>query len=244
MTGQILCLKTRQGFRARLPMAGLAALAAIAVAGMAGCGGGGESGMTLADYMSQAQQIECQKAIECCTTYEIGEKYPNGTLADVQRCADVPQDMSALIDILFKHSIDSGYVVFDANRAANCLDSLEALTCAQYSVLVDLIAGSCNSPLVPQQDTGEPCRSDLDCLSGYCEGASLTTDGVCGAAAPGNGEQCDLTCAEGYFCEFHTCAPILADGETCGTSDECQSMACFTPEGETDAVCGVWCDGQ
>jgi hypothetical protein len=100
----------------------------------------------------------------------------------------------------------------------------------------------CDDPIVPQQGPGDPCNQGWECTTDHCEGGSMMSEGTCGPL-PGAGEDCSVTCAEGYYCDFHTCEPILTDGESCHSHRDCSSGFCFTPTGGTENTCGVMCDG-
>jgi hypothetical protein len=100
----------------------------------------------------------------------------------------------------------------------------------------------CDSPVVPLQGPGDTCNQGYECTTGFCDGGSMMSEGTC-AAPPGDGEDCSVTCAEGYYCDFHTCAPLLSDDDPCSFHRDCDSGFCFTPAGGTEDVCGVMCDG-
>jgi len=215
-----------------------AALAVVLVLAATRCGGKEkESTGSMADYFSRMQQLDCQKALECCTTYELGERYSRPA-SDIEICAEIPQDVSALVNLMYQPSVDAGHIVFDSGLADACLADYDFLTCTGYAALGPG-ESPCASPLVPQQDPGDPCTQGFECTTGYCDDTSMTC-----AELPGGGEDCDLACAEGFYCDItHTCLAVLADGEECFSYSDCASGACFTPEGGSGDVCGVMCDG-
>jgi len=201
------------------------------------------TGMTLADYLSQSGQMACQMALECCTSYELGELYNAVTEAEVQACADQPADVSDAVEALYQDSLDNGWIEFDPDLAADCLAVYEIMTCEQFAQPGGIYDGLCEHPLVPQQNAGDPCKQGYECVTGYCDGGSMMSEGVCGEP-PQAGEECSTSCAEGFWCDFGTCEEQLADGEPCFSGLECLSGYCFAPEGETDPTCGILCDGK
>jgi len=207
----------------------------------AGCSEDKDPIEALADYYSRTQQIGCQLALECCTESELPQLY-DVTVEQIHTCAEIPQDVSEAMEVLYGDALDSGRLKFDAGRADACLEVWESLTCAQWAQPGSVVGNLCDDPFIPQQGPGEPCNQSYECTTGSCEGGSMMTEGTCGTP-PGAGEECSVTCVEGYYCLFSTCEPMLDDGESCSSHRECTSGFCFTPDGGTEDACGVMCDG-
>jgi hypothetical protein len=217
------------------------ALAAVLIGG--GCSKDKDPVAALADYESRTQQIVCQLALECCTDDEIPQ-WTTMPMEMLTTCAEVPQDVSEAVERLYGPALDAGHVRFDQGRADACIDAWESLTCAGYAAAGGVGDNICDDPHVPLQGPGDPCNQGWECTTGFCEGGSMMTEGTCGTP-PGAGEECSITCAEGYYCSiFDTCEPLVSDGEPCGFHRDCESGFCFTPESGTEDVCGVMCDGR
>jgi hypothetical protein len=70
---------------------------------------------------------------------------------------------------------------------------------------------------------GDPCAQDSGCAEGYCSFDS----GECTALEPvGSACTSDATCREGLHCPDATCEPLLANGQPCLSSFDCQSGLC------------------
>jgi len=142
-----------------------------------------------------------------------------------------------------------------------CNTALEVPVCAAYAGDGDpcVTVADCDPELLLQcidatcrkLANGETCYSSIHCESelcylGYCA-APLALDEACGATS-GN-----LPCVVDTYCDLPvgqvdgTCRPLLASGEPCRDSAQCQG-ACVEVWGQdlcdaTPAPLAAWCDG-
>jgi len=209
---------------------------------LASCGNSGKDDIqALADYESRGSKIVCQLILECCTESEIPQ-WVDMPMESLTACAEEPLDSTEAVERLYGPALEAGRVRFDQGRANACVAAWESLSCAEYAAAGGSGGAICDTPLVPQQGPGDPCNQGYECTTGFCEGGSMMTEGACGPL-PGQGEECSSLCAEGYYCDFGTCEPILTDGQACFFHRDCETGFCFTPENGAEDVCGVMCDG-
>ena len=221
-----------------------------------GCGGGGDP--SLQQFFNDTASIECQQIFQCCDSTEIMDQFQglNPPITTESGCVNSYQGLfQALLLPQMQASIDNGRMVYHADLAGACIDALDGLTCAEFSGFSSssgVAPAGCSDPFEGLVADGDPCASDNECQSSYCEGDSSSQEGTC-KQLPGDGAACpDFDCADGFWCDFATgggtCVATKADGTDCNGNDECQSGSCVDPDPNdtTPGMCGTQmiCDGM
>jgi hypothetical protein len=184
-----------------------------------GCGDGGGSRGPVAEseYGREAATIFCAKAYRCCNTGELSELMSSGSFTNEAGCVDHFADE-------FGTDIDS--VEYHSDAAGDCLDYADGASCEDYfnggATAADPSCGQIFTGTLPDD---APCASDIQCTSGYCEFDLETSSQTC-TQRPGEGDDCEFQCADGFACIDGTCSEPLDDGETCEFGPECMSGYC------------------
>jgi hypothetical protein len=221
---------------------------------LAGCGGGGGS-VTVDNLGTELASVSCSKMFECCTSAEIMEQFANITvdgqpITTEEQCESFAGGLfSGLLTPEYKASIAAGRITYDGEAAQSCLDAMANLGCNAYAMADSHESVVCDTPfIIPQVGDGGGCTEGYECTSGFCDGASDSTDGTC-KPKPGAGEACDFTCADGLYCGFDqtngmkVCQTLKTDGAECNLDYECASDHCD----DTMNTCGAappTCDGR
>ena len=233
-------------------------LSASFFAAAIGCGGGsGGDPIPLEDLGEQVATAFCERAFNCCTEAELAEEFGGTAPADVGECVTT---FGAFFD--FDDEIDAveaGTVTYDEGTAGDCLAELQAAGCgaADEDLECDPFTGSVATDGACELDEacldGARCNDGIcvdevglgdECPDSFCDDGSSCTDGTC-VAPPAEGQECPgFVCEAGAFCDSAaqpaTCVALLADGEACNGSYECESQNC----GETSGECeSPTCDG-
>ncbi len=220
----------------------------------AGCGGGGDA-VPLADLGTEMGGAVCGKMAECCTMAELEEELLGAS--NQQECeAFYAGFLGQLFVPVLQDSVAAGRLVYDGEAMRACLDAYGALACADLrTALATGPDGACDGAFTGQVALGGACATDLDCVSGFCDGDAVdfegnVTMGTC-IQAPGVGQACaDGDCDEGLYCDYAggapTCQATLADGSGCGADGDCASGSCNGASGGQGGTCGpsMTCDGM
>lgn len=204
---------------------------AIACGGDDG-GGGGNLGIDeLGDTLGSTT---CSKIFECCSDAEVMDMF-DGIDPPITTAAECTQFYNALINGLFlgqvQDAVDRGTIVYHGDLAADCLAAFRALDCSELDSISDPPIDGCEEIFEGQLADDAECVTDLECVSGFCDGDSLNGDpGVC-RTRPGDGDPCTtFDCADGFYCDNSgaegVCAPAQADGADCSFDEDCQSDNC------------------
>jgi hypothetical protein len=148
---------------------------------------------------------------------------------DHARCVEERRRMGWTDDLAA--SLADPRIVYDGSAMACCVRELAARSC------VGNIPASCDQAIRGTQAVDDSCDDDLHCAERYC------VEGFC-RAPPGEGEDCELTCAEGLTCDWQeweedwgTCRKPSAVGEPCRTHRACaEGLACDAAWDGTDYV--------
>lgn len=215
-------------------------------------GGGGDAGaieLSLAEYADQLAAATCAQAVGCCAPIELHYQFAFADPPVTDR-ASCEAYLRGFLDLetFIRPSIEGGRATFDGARAAECVSTLRALSCDEYSARVTFMGDAplgCR-PITGLVAAGGACAAPWECASGYCEGVGASGEGTC-APLPDAGAECPTgQCAEGLHCgPDGTCATRKADGEACTTDGECASNGCSAELGNP-GVCNApsMCDGD
>lgn len=195
------------------------AWACLAAITMWGCGGS-DGGLDSAGDRILGSQ--CDQLFRCA-----GDSWYDGydravlTSASVCRSAETADDLVREV----QPYIDAGTVLFDAGALRQCANEV-GRTCSETGPQ----RRACNSVFTGTLQTGQACESDIECVSGDCEGNFLT----CGACAERGA--IGSPCATDFQCRSTLAAPAYCEA----TSATC--VAGVSPdEVTTDATAGQAC---
>ena len=191
---------------------------------------GGNGGLTIMEFGRRLSAAYCERMFRCCTDSEIAERtlFSENPVQDPESCSEAVESWSALDLLGLMESMNAGRVAFDEERAAECLEEIDAEGCELGLAVVPFDMG-CDDAFVPLVEDGGSCEFDEDCKGGLC------VDSVC-ARLPDVGEPCLYDCVPGAFCasDDGTCRELLPDGAPCWNSDECRNH-CNTDYGSEEA---------
>jgi len=219
--------------------------------GVAVAGCGGDDGISLDELGQEMATVMCERLASCCTPDELREETFGSE--DEAECVTVYTGLfDGLLVPVYQASLDAGRLSYDGTKMRACLDRIAALTCEDVArgQVTEGTFAECDSPFTGHVADGEECATDLDCVSGYCSGDALMSDGTpifgtC-ATAPGISTPCDgFECAEGLACVSGTCIAPQPDGASCTSDPQCASGSCVGASGTEPGTCGppMTCDG-
>ncbi len=112
-------------------------------------------------------------------------------------------------------------------QADRCAAALAALPCEATDPAECRVTGSLAA--------GAPCGMDEQCGAGlFCDSALGTACGVC-APLPAAGQECEVRCADGLYCNRDfSCAPLRREGESCVTPFDCARTLQCAPGADAD----------
>jgi hypothetical protein len=266
---------------------GLAVFLCVLASAVAGCSddsgggggnGGGGGGSSVASYDNfQEQASEELIQLICTATFDCPEKQSPWLAFSVGRFDSKQACISGAADVLdisagddeTRAAIEAGRLNYDAAAAQSCISAVEQATstCPAFTELQKLIEGpECQAFLIPQQEEGDACLGDQECISGNCDSSQAAGEcyGRCGAAIDPaqEGESCGAAdCADGLICaggsggstciqensriEGEACegsGPMCADGLVCGLDGTCVPQLSYGAQGETCSTTGGLCE--
>jgi hypothetical protein len=191
---------------------------------LVGCGG---SSVGIEDFPNKYANALCSKNFECCDASELEGKTKS-------ECVTTNQTLIDLLISEINSSQTQGRVSYDAKQSGTCIDSLNAMTCAEFKQGVGGNMAACMSFIMPKVASGGACTQSFECTTGNCEGASTdpVVDGMCVAApvTAAIGQSCAVNeCADGAYCDStDTCQPLKGAGEACTSDNECNNTCNMT----------------
>jgi hypothetical protein len=171
--------------------------------GTPGGGRGGDAGadaavVPLLGMSAAVGEAICGKRYACCSPDEIAQEQFSSDAAGCKRGLD---NFFVLTMPELEASIATGRVAYDGAALGRCLAAYSGMTCAAARAGVPPAISLTGCPyLVPLLALGATCGQGFECRDGYCQGVTLTSEGIC--------------------------APKKPDGEFCQTLDECVSGNC------------------
>lgn len=199
----------------------------------------GGSGPSAADWQAFDDAFVgaiCERVVTCQTTFKKGWQWSQAQSCDALFRSDGGHgDPTA--------ALLAGRQVLNADRAAQCLDTIKALQCGEVEQSITHLPTVCKDVLEPAVPEGGPCVDGDDCVAGYCA-TDLNADKTCGGVCMkslAKGQGCDeggtKLCAAGQA-GCHVAGQLCAPGLTCAAS-----MTCETPANPTTpATLGQPCE--
>lgn len=166
--------------------------------------------------------------------------------------------------------VRAGAASFDVDAGADCLTSIPTLRCIEGPLELPFSCAP-GALLRPASRAGGPCADSLDCVEGFCSGASLQCRACVGWISDGGAcslpnRRCDPTlgfCLEPDDGGTAACAPLRPVGAPCAVHAECTGQRCnfnsllpdagpdvcgTQPPGSpcadpADCAVGAWCEG-
>lgn len=136
-------------------------------------------------------------------------------------------------------SVEASLSTFDPAALASCQRQLAEASC--HELAAGARPASCGRVFRGTARVGEPCYTDVECLSGATCANAGVCPGTCGAIEP---EQmppfdCRLSpCPNGQYCEGAHCAPQLGQLAACRQADACaEPYFCGKDVGAPDLRC-------
>ncbi|WAS95972.1 hypothetical protein [Nannocystis punicea] len=198
----------------------------------------GAAVLSPAGFGRRFAQAACAKVFDCCSPVDVRRlflTFPEEAVSDRSACEEFHARKFDRFVRGVAGSALEGRSEWDGEAAAACVERLNAMSCDEYSALVrphDAGMIACRV-LTGKVSPAGACRSDGECIRGFCRGAAQWQEGAC-AELPAVGEVCpDDRCEAGARCDWATapgvCAALKADGEACRSDDECRSNGCSAP---------------
>jgi hypothetical protein len=194
----------------------------FAVALLAACGDDGGGSIPLDELDGEAYSAACSFYVHC------------GLIDDLQTCRDLDLDIGFL-DPSLRAAVEAGKVIYDGDKARECLSSLP-LSCDR-NAFERSDNSACDEIFVGTLSAGAVCALDEECISQDCNVpgcADACCQGTCVGDAPPAlpkvGESCATTfeCADS-FCDSATriCTAYRALGEACTGNGDCATGGCI-----------------
>lgn len=214
------------------------AICCLSLWAVAACGppGGGEDGSSSISVDEANEQVTTAAfGAACSAGFECAEKQTPRTVASVSRYGDSSTCRSKF-SMQFqsgdttetKEDIEAGLVEYDGNAAADCVEKIESYY--DSNTCIGLLGAnfdfeSCRNAFQGTQGNGDPCTSDDQCESGYCDQSKNT-------------EKCYGACAEDP-------TEIVGAGEPCGEEsdnicDPEKNLSCSRSDDAEQRVCVEW----
>jgi hypothetical protein len=184
-----------------------------ACTGLAAAGCGGVSGIPIDETATRIANTVCPKAYQCCTPDELAMNMDQaGT--DVASCESGTKSAYQNILSTLQSSVDQKRATYQSAQVDTCLATIMSSDCSTLNVTTHLTGiPGCESFTTPLVAVGGACSQDYECINGWCNVPSTSTngDGVCAGFVP-----LGMSCA-------------AAGGPSCGPNAVCD------PEGTADA---------
>jgi hypothetical protein len=204
--------------------------------GVAAGGCGGVSGIPIDQTATRIANTVCPKAYMCCTADELGMNGEAGT--DVATCESMTKSNYQSILSVLQGSVDQKRAVYVSSKLDTCLANIQSMDCGALN-LTNHLTGvpGCESFTTPLVQVGGACSQDYECIQGWCNVPTTSTngDGTC-AAFLGPGQDCTSSggssCGPSQVCDSNElCEPVSDIGGTCTDSLQCTSLNCSSSGG-------------
>lgn len=224
--------------RARTTVTGVVTLLGAWMGAAAGGGCGSVSGIPVEETATRIANTVCPKAYVCCTPDQLAMN-SNEAGTDVASCeADTK---SAYVNILstLQYSVNQKRASYQSSKLDTCLATIMNSDCGTLN-MTDHLTGvpGCESFTTPLVQIGGACSQNYECVNGWCNVPSTSTngDGTC-AAFLGPGQDCSSSggpsCGPTQVCDIYNdlCEPVADVGGTCGDNLQCKSLNCSSSGG-------------
>jgi hypothetical protein len=210
---------------------------------LAGCGSSSSGGGSVAreNFVSESAKATCHHLYGCCDATELMADPTWGTTEAECVTMQTPVLTSAVMNLLA--GVDAGRIVYHADRAKQCLDSIAALSCGWGIYYSTRYVSGCAHVFDGTVATGDACTLDEECMSGFCSPTGC-------AARLAVGEACTspTACQDGLYCPVSAgdhCVAVAKIGQACEVSISCENNSCVIPDGQTSGTCGppMMCNG-
>ena len=169
--------------------------------------------------------VVCTKNFACCAQADLKGKALATCESDI--VSQVQPGLQAIFD-----GIARGRTVYYPDRAGQCLQGIEGVGCTSWPINAGGgLPPGCDAIVSPQVASGGACRSAVECVTGFCSGATSSADGTCLPRA-GSGENCaqvffQNSCQDGLFCDSNSiCSATRPEGAVCTRARDCTSQTC------------------
>lgn len=207
--------------------------------------------VTLEELAEANARIYCERAFECCATYELEAHLGAELSTDLETCIATARGWFDLQVGGWAASIAAGDTTYDPQRMGACLEKRRTESCEAHSRRRS-VWGGCEAVLEGTLPLDAPCSAHRECASGLCRieylpGNDLPSSTTCGPM-PQQGEACldEYLCEPGLVCFADVgCQPRRGTGRECFADEECESNHCTT-DYRTAGECSsedVACDG-
>ena len=182
----------------------------------------------------------CNVMMDCCDPQELYDEF-DVTFEDAGECQEqraFGSGVPGLESFAFEDTYKDGRIDFDEAMAELCAQSLANLSCSEFDgsdEQRDRLPG-CSEMIIPQQEVGEECNVNFECISGVCRHESA--QGECYEPVD-IGEECDdFECGPDAYCELfrNECRELRPAGVDCSLDDQCESNHCAEDD-DGDRVC-------
>lgn len=202
----------------------------------------------LEDYGRSLNEAYCEWATGCG---EFGDMYACSTYVSASLAFEVGADLM--------NGVANGSIVYDGERAHECIEALTGASCAVYAFEDTLWSSVCSRVFSGTIADGQLCHLDVQCRSSWCDVSWDACDGACCAGScvtvpqgSAIGQACPLgLCVDGAFCDYgtETCQARKGEGVPCEYSEACASDlvcmgypgVCARPRAEGEACIGGEC---
>jgi hypothetical protein len=213
-------------------------------AGLASAGCGGVSGIPIDETATRIANTVCPKAYMCCTADELAMNSGQaGT--DVASCeSDTKSNYQNVLSAL-QSSVDQKRATYQSAQLDACLATIMASDCTTLNRTTHLTGiPGCESFTTPLVAVGGACSQDYECINGWCNVPSTSTngEGVCAGFVP-LGMSCAAaggpSCGPNFVCDPEgtadasddLCEPVSPNDGACLDNYQCQSFNCSSSGG-------------
>lgn len=186
-----------------------------------------DGGFVQKDFDTRIAESVCRSLARCC----FGSATPDAGSLDGGNSFDMTKCISTYRPLGFDRSnqditvADSGALVIDQQKAQDCVNGIEAITCNASAAGFRGLRQTCFDAVQGKGDVGSPCNFPIECKKGsFCKANDAT-------AAPGTAGTCtELRATDGNCGDINN-DPLRAD-EACTTRGG----------GDTNRFCQIYDD--
>ena len=202
-----------------------------------GAGCGSVSGIPIDETATRIADTVCPKAYQCCTPDELGMNSEAGT--DVASCESMTKSNYQNVLATLQASVNQKRAVYVSSKLDTCLANIQSMDCGALNTTNHLMGvAGCDSFTTPLVTVGGACSQDYECIDGWCNVPSSSTngDGTC-TAFLGPGQDCTSSggpsCGPTQVCDVYNelCEPVSDIDGPCADNLQCKSLNCSSSGG-------------